>query len=249
MAEEALSVSGVHYQTEPDHRAGRLTVVTVAETVSNTPGLAKHLAKDESISVIRLPSMESDVFSICRQLSTCIFVGDESSISALDLASLTASASSERSIKVLVVVDQDDPLTCMRLLRMGCVGTVQRASAPAIFRRALQAVAEGEIWASRKTVSALLRALLSDESPRKLTEREDEILKLIGQGYKNQEIADALFISRETVRWHVRSLYTKLGVRDRQHAIEHASLATAEPASGRIPVALVPRKVKHREVS
>jgi DNA-binding CsgD family transcriptional regulator len=44
-----------------------------------------------------------------------------------------------------------------------------------------------------------------------LTPREENILELVGRGYKNSEIASSLFISQETVRWHKRRLYRKIG--------------------------------------
>ena len=123
--------------------------------------------------------------------------------------------------------------SCVKELKMGCSGAVQRTAPPSVFRRALRAVGSGELWASRQMVSVVLRELLMADQPRRLTEREREILGLIASGYPNREIAGLLFISRETVRWHVRTLYKKLGIRDRNHAIAFArgatDLTTAKP--------------------
>jgi len=86
----------------------------------------------------------------------------------------------------------------------------------------------------------MIRDLLSAESPRKLTRREKEILRLVGQGYKNQEIAEQLFISRETVRWHLRSLYPKIGVQDRLSAAFYAT----ETCGGELEAAaFIPKKL------
>ncbi len=51
-----------------------------------------------------------------------------------------------------------------------------------------------------------------------LTIREKEILKLITRGFSNKEIADILLISRDTVKTHVKSIFTKLAVTDRTQA-------------------------------
>lgn len=55
-----------------------------------------------------------------------------------------------------------------------------------------------------------------------LTIREQEILQLIMQGNTNREIADALFIEVSTVKWNIRQIYPKLGVRNRRQAIMRA---------------------------
>ena len=55
-----------------------------------------------------------------------------------------------------------------------------------------------------------------------LTLREHEVLQLIAQGMTNREIADKLFVTVATVRWHIRQLYRTLGVRSRVQAIVRA---------------------------
>jgi WD40 repeat protein/serine/threonine protein kinase len=74
-----------------------------------------------------------------------------------------------------------------------------------------------------------------------LTLREHEVLQLIAQGMTNQEIANKLFVTAATVRWHIRHLYRTLGVRSRVQAIVRAreldliatdAVASSESASG-----------------
>ncbi|HEX4725760.1 MAG TPA: response regulator transcription factor [Pseudonocardiaceae bacterium] len=67
---------------------------------------------------------------------------------------------------------------------------------------------------------------------RPLSRREDEVLRLIADGYSNQGIADALVVSVETVRTHIKSLLRKLSARDRAHAVSlgyRTGLLTAAP--------------------
>jgi DNA-binding CsgD family transcriptional regulator len=68
-----------------------------------------------------------------------------------------------------------------------------------------------------------VRGLLSSQSRHNLTPREGQILDLISRGRSNRDIAEELFISRETVRWHIRTLYAKIGVRDRTEAATYGT--------------------------
>jgi DNA-binding NarL/FixJ family response regulator len=66
---------------------------------------------------------------------------------------------------------------------------------------------------------------------RGLTERESEAVVLLAQGLRNQEIADALFVSIDTVKTHLRAAFRKLGVSNRAQA---TATVLRDPAFGRI---------------
>jgi DNA-binding NarL/FixJ family response regulator len=170
-----------------------------------------------------------------------VLIAEMSFIAKVDLAFLIGHDNSSASIKLLAIVDEHDPALCKKLLRMGGSGAVPRSAPASVYRRALRALADGELWAPRATQAALVRELLLDNHPKGLTERQKEILALIAEGYQNQRIADSLFVSRETVRWHIRCIYKKLGVRNRDQAITHMGgsrdLAPAKPVQGAVPVA------------
>jgi DNA-binding NarL/FixJ family response regulator len=210
--------------------AHRLTAVVAAETIRSTPGLAKLLAKDPSIPFVSCSAGGGGLIAVCQQLNPSVLIAETSFIAQIDVAALTGNDGSSRSIKLLAIVDQDDPALNKRLLRLGCSGSVQRTAPQAVYRRALRALANGELWASRSTLATLVRELLLDNQPKTLTERQKEILALIATGYENRHIADALFVSLETVRWHIRTIYKKLGVRTRNQAIARAAAQDFAPA-------------------
>ena len=91
---------------------------------------------------------------------------------------------------------------------------------PSITRRMIAQFAAQKPRASR--AAAALGAL---------TEREREVLVLLGQGRSNSEIADALFIAEQTVKTHVGKVLAKIGARDRVQAVIFAyDAGLAEPA-------------------
>jgi len=66
-----------------------------------------------------------------------------------------------------------------------------------------------------------------------LSSRELEILRLVADGSSDREIAEALFLSLNTIKWHNRQIYSKLGVSSRTQAVAMASqagLMEAQPA-------------------
>jgi len=71
------------------------------------------------------------------------------------------------------------------------------------------------------------------ESGRDLSQVEREVLGLLASGMRRKEIADSLYLSVNTVKSHLRSIYRKLGVSSREAAIEHASKAGILPSGGR----------------
>ena len=65
--------------------------------------------------------------------------------------------------------------------------------------------------------------------PEALTEREREIIRLVGQGLSNKDIAYKLSISDSTVRHHMTSIFDKVGVPNRQKLLIHAHQFRATP--------------------
>ncbi len=61
-----------------------------------------------------------------------------------------------------------------------------------------------------------------DASKLGLSQREVEVLQLLSQGYSNQEIADKLFVSLNTIKTHIQKIYQKLNAKRRTQAIQKA---------------------------
>ena len=146
----------------------------------------------------------------------------------VDLALLTQSAAAELlkslgrlDMLPMAISDTSEDIEGETLLRAGFVGLLRRDASTETVICAVRAIADRELWFSRKTVSRLLTTMLFEENLDRFTSREIDVLTLIGSGLNNQQIGDKLFISRETVRWHVRGLYSKLGIENRRDAREY----------------------------
>jgi DNA-binding NarL/FixJ family response regulator len=95
---------------------------------------------------------------------------------------------------------------------------------------ALKAVQEGESALSRSMTLKVMKELsrtqanepISDPALGRLTRREKEVLTEIASGKSNQEISKQLFISENTVKYHVHSILEKLNLEDRKEAASFA---------------------------
>lgn len=125
------------------------------------------------------------------------------------------------AVKILVLSAYDRREYVVGMLQAGAVGYVLKDDAPEMLVRAVRSVAGGEEWLSPRVVKILMRSVRSP-SPAvlaDLTPRETEILILMAHGQKNDEIAEALVITSQTVKNHVNSIFSKLGVNSRVDAV------------------------------
>jgi DNA-binding NarL/FixJ family response regulator len=160
----------------------------------------------------------ADILTHCRTLGSCVLVIDSSFVERTDSKDFADAVDFGGAIRVLVELEQSRMHSAERLIRMGCAGCVSTTCTRAEARSALRTILRGELWASRKIISDVLMSVLR-ESRRGLTWREQEIVSLLGEGLTNSGIAERLFISPQTVRWHLRGVYNKLGTHDRRHAV------------------------------
>jgi DNA-binding NarL/FixJ family response regulator len=123
-------------------------------------------------------------------------------------------------IMMLTVYEDDDQV--FRSLAAGATGYVLKKTPPADLLEAIGSVFAGGSPMSdriaRKVVQEFHRVGRSSKEIENLTDRETEVLSYIAKGYPDKVIAEKLFISSETVRSHIRSVYQKLHVRSRTQA-------------------------------
>jgi DNA-binding NarL/FixJ family response regulator len=79
-------------------------------------------------------------------------------------------------------------------------------------------VAPPEVWPASQALE-----VSGGELPEPLTTREHEVLQLLAEGLSNKLVARRLRISEHTVKFHVSSIYAKLGATNRTEAVSHAA--------------------------
>jgi DNA-binding NarL/FixJ family response regulator len=101
----------------------------------------------------------------------------------------------------------------LRFLQAGARGILRKSATPSAILSCLRTVAGGRNWMEDCVFKDLVRA---DRYPRsELTPREQQVLELVEQGFKNKEIAGELGIRPGTVKIHLKHIFEKTGVRGR----------------------------------
>jgi len=132
---------------------------------------------------------------------------------------------------VLVLTTFDDDEVLSGALRAGAAGFVLKDAPGEELIRSVRTVAGGDAWldpAVTERVLAAYRSSAPDQNGAasdriaELTPRERDVLRLVGRGASNAEIAESLFVSEATVKSHIGHIFTKLDLRDRAAAIVFA---------------------------
>ncbi|MEY2230812.1 MULTISPECIES: response regulator transcription factor [Streptomyces] len=178
-----------------------LEVVGEAGTGTDGVRLAAELCPDVVVMDIRMPGMDG-----------------------IEATGLITAAAQDVKVLVLTTFDEDDHV--YGALRAGASGFAVKDMAVEDILAAIRVIAAGDALiapgVTRRLIADFVRApgptAPEARAPRPvvgITEREREVLTLVGRGRSNGEIAEELFISAATAKSHVSRLFTKLGARDR----------------------------------
>lgn len=118
-------------------------------------------------------------------------------------------------IKVLVLTTFDNEEDVFRALEAGARGYLLKDTTSEELVASIRQVHAGERHLPHAIASRLADRLVRPT----LTPRELDVLRLVAKGRTNKELAAAMFVSEETVKTHMKSLFLKLGVHDRAEAV------------------------------
>ncbi len=196
---------GVHdlLDAEPD-----LQVVGEAGTVEQTLARVPALRPDVAILDMRLP--DGDGVTVCRELRSRM----------PDLA-------------CLILTSFDDEEALLDAIMAGASGYVLKQISGTDLVSAVRTVASGQSMLDPGATTRLMARLRGEAAPApssdlpRLTDREREVLALVGEGLTNRQIGQRLYLAEKTVKNHISRLLAKLGVERR---VQAALIATRPPA-------------------
>lgn len=135
--------------------------------------------------------------------------------------------------RILILTGVSDEGVHLRAFRAGALGLVLKGRAMEELAPAIKKVSAGALWVDPTLVKGLLDDAQAagvgpeEEGPeaariRALTPQEREVVSLVGEGLRNKQIGERLFIAEGTVKQHLSKVFDKLGVPDRFALIMYA---------------------------
>ncbi|MET8352216.1 response regulator transcription factor [Micromonospora sp. NPDC005206] len=152
----------------------------------------------------------------------CLFDIRMPGMDGIEATRALAGPSVPEPLAVVVITTFDLDEYVYAALRAGARGFLLKEAGPDLLSQAVHAAANGDALIAPSVTTRLLKAF-ADAGPaappkqpiEALTDREEQVLVAVARGRTNKEIADELYITLSTVKSHITSLMTKLGVRNR----------------------------------
>ena len=192
-------------------------------------GLLRILALDEGFDVVAECSDGAEAVQTLEHVAADVVLMDVR-MRGMDGIEATRRLREADGPPVLVLTTFDDDLVLWGAIEAGAAGFVLKEASAEEIIDATRTVASGGAWLDRAVLPRVLASFRTTgvrrarESLRAdgLTERELDVLRLMATGATNTEIAHQLVVSEATIKTHVGSIFSKLGVRDRAGAIVFA---------------------------
>ena len=192
-------------------------------------GLRMLIEHDQTMSVVAMAGNRAEALDLAARerpdvIILDLILGEDDGLTFLPELCETSPTS-----RVVVLTGVRDPDSHRLAIRRGAMGIVLKEHAADLLLRAIQKVHEGEVWIDRSMIGSVIQELNrpGEVDPEKakiasLTDREREVITLVGEGLKNKQIAERLFITETTVTHHLSSVFSKLEVSDRLELIIYA---------------------------
>ncbi len=185
-------------------------------------GLRLLLIGTNEYEIVGEASSGSETLSLAEQLQPDLILLDLSMPALGGLEALPALRKLVPSARILILTMHDDPQYLRQALKHGASGYVLKKAADAELLSAMRAVLRGEVYVHPSMTRVLLEDILPETQSRNhehlweaLSEREQEVLKMVALGHTSAEIADRLSLSAKTVETYRARGMEKLGLRSR----------------------------------
>lgn len=197
-----------------------IRVVLGEDHLAVADGISAYFNYHDKISIIGQATNGKDLLKLVEKNSPDVVITDIRMpiMDGIEATKLIKAKFDRISIIAFSMFDQDEAVDLM--LQAGATGYLLKNSSLVEMEKAIMEVSEGKLYYDPNL--SLDMESCSQRSKGVLTQRQLEILKLVGEGKTNQEIADALFIGKTTVETHRKNMIRKLGLQGAGELLRYA---------------------------
>jgi DNA-binding NarL/FixJ family response regulator len=195
-------------------------------------GVAQSLSYETDIVVVGQASTGEEAVEMAGELLPDVLLLDITMPGAGGLAAAAKIASAWPIIHIIMLTVSEDQDDLLKAMKAGARGYILKGVSAKGLTNAVRTVANGAAYISPSLAGNILFEMAHDETEEainQLTEREQEILRLVAQGLTNREIGEALHLAEKTIKHYMTNVLQKLQVRSR---VEAALLAQKRGLGG-----------------
>ena len=186
-------------------------------------GVRSELTKYADFDVIKETMNTDDALSLTLEYSPDVLILDinmPGSIKAIDL--VRKIKQDEHPTKILIITAHNEAGVVIGSIQAGADGFLLKDDDITCIPEAVRAIAKGNDWVSQSVTKVLTTKLKNASKTPLITNRESEVLLLVSEGMKNDDVARELGISRRTVEFHMTNIMEKLDLESRGKVIAWA---------------------------
>ena len=207
-----------------------MKIVLVDDHVLFREGLAGILKQEPDFNIAAMVGSVQEAIETVRSIKPDLVLMDFSLPDGSGVDATRTILHENPDCKIVFLTMTDDDETLFSAIRSGAKGYLLKNMSPSKLVTALRSVMQGESALSRSMTLRLMQELARTREPEplshplfaKLTRREMEVLTELAAGKSNLEIANVLFLSENTVKYHVHSILEKFNLSDRRAAAKFA---------------------------
>lgn len=212
--------------SETQARGKPIKVAVVDDHELVRSGICHALSMSQDITVVGEAGDGIAALELLQEVSVDVLLLDLHMPRMDGFSCLDAVVSRWPALPVVILTVEEDPRVGVDAIRRGAAAYVPKFVRPSDLASLVRQVAGGSVIMAGSRLAGALTGGEQVGTPTKsthgLTDRELQVLNLVAQGRSNADIAGELFITTKTVKYHLSSIFSKLGVRNRTEAAAFA---------------------------
>lgn len=194
-------------------------------------GVVHSLATESDLLIVGQAASGEEALTLCRQVLPDVLLLDIAMPGRGGLAVMADIAAACPATKIILLTVSEDQDDLMTALKGGARGYVLKGVSARELAGVVRAAAKGEVYVSPSLAAGILTELSRGRPPdplADLTEREREVLQLVGSALTNREIGERMHLAEKTVKHYMTNILEKLQLRSR---VEAALLAARQASA------------------